>query len=121
MSPEVLANIEQATDWSNLSALGTLMALVLWFAMKGLPSIMEKWETASQTARADFREVVTGLIEDQRSQRAEFREELRLHREMSQDLSNAGHEAMRGLAESVDQLRAEVHATRCEVTHHGDT
>jgi len=104
MDTATLANIE-GMDWSNLSALGTLMALVLWFATKGLPSIMSKWETQAQVARNDFKEAVSDLVEDSRQQRQEFREELKLHREQSSRLAISGHETVKGLTVEVSNLR----------------
>ena len=100
----MLANIE-SLDWSNLSALGTLMALVLWFATKGLPAIMSKWETQAQVARDDFKDAVNKLVEDSRQQRQEFREELKLHREQSSRLALSGHETVKGLTVEVSNLR----------------
>ena len=96
----------EALDWSNLSALGTLMALVLWFATKGLPSIMEKWERQAQIAREDFRVSIERLVEDSRQQRQEFREELAAHREQSSRLALSGHDTVKGLTAEVGMLRA---------------
>jgi len=81
------------------------MALVLWFATKGLPSIMEKWERQAQIARDDFKVAVKDLVDDARQQRQEFREELQQHREQSARLALSGHETVKGLTAEVEMLR----------------
>ena len=113
--------------WSNLSALGCLIALVLWFATRGLPSIMEKWATATELARADFKETNGNLIEEVSRQRQDFREESELlrvefreesaaqrvafeatlgkQREQSRELALSGHDVVRKLTSEIKQLR----------------
>jgi hypothetical protein len=109
----------QGIDWSNLSALGTLMALVLWFATKGLPSIMTKWETQAEAARADFKSVVDSMIDESREQRRDFRIELQQHRDRSERLAMSGHEALNGLTGEITELK---HSLQSQMDRtHGET
>jgi hypothetical protein len=62
-------------DWGNLSATGCLVALVLWFAAKGLPTIMAKWAEEAAVARADFKEVCNGAFAESAAQRQDFKAE----------------------------------------------
>lgn len=105
-----LAQADMLTEWSNLSALGCLIALILWFATKGLPSIMDKWEGQSEAVRKDFKDVVTGLVVESKEQRKEFREEMKLHREQSGRLAVSGHEAVNGLSKQLAELKGAVKA-----------
>jgi len=114
-------------EWGNLSALGCLIALVLWFATKGLPGIMRRWGNEAEKARLDFKEVITGAFEESHkqredfkaesaTQRAEFRAEslaqrtafesaLAEQRDQSAQLAISGHNAVNGLAGEIRELR----------------
>ena len=97
--------VDSIAGWSNLSALGCLIALVLWFATTGLPEIMDKWERQSQSTRADFKEVVGDMITESKEQRQDFRDELKQHRELTGKMSVSGHEAVNGLSRQIADLK----------------
>lgn len=87
----------EIAPWAELGAVGCLIVTVLWMVTKGFPQLVERF-TAETTA-----------------QRAEFREELKLHREdlrehrvQSRELAESGHEAVKRLSESMDDLRDEL-------------
>tara|TARA_R110002020_G_scaffold457315_1_gene674173 strand:- start:50 stop:418 length:369 start_codon:yes stop_codon:yes gene_type:complete len=76
------------TDWSNLSALGCLIGLVLWFVVKGLPGLLERQARDSAAARADFKESIGSVVNECSQQRQEFREESALQRAAAKDEAN---------------------------------
>jgi len=100
--------MNSVAGWSNLSALGCLIALVLWFATTGLPNIMDKWEKESSATRADFKEVVDGLVLETKEQRKDFREELREQRKESHELAVSGHDAVNALSKQIYDLHETV-------------
>ncbi len=100
--------VDQVAGWSNLSALGCLIALVLWFATTGLPEIMNKWEKQSEATRADFKEVVTSMVAESKQQRQDFRDEMKEHREQSNRLAVSGHEAVHILSQELEDLKEAV-------------
>ena len=99
---------DSIAGWSNLSALGCLISLVLWFATTGLPKIMDKWETQSQSTRADFKQIVDSMMEESRAQRNDFRVEMKEHREQAFRLATSGHEAVNSLSEQIMHLHETV-------------
>jgi polyhydroxyalkanoate synthesis regulator phasin len=100
--------VDSIAGWSNLSALGCLIALVLWFATTGLPEIIAKWERQSQSTRTDFKAVVSDMIKESKEQRQDFRDELQQHRELTGQMSVSGHEAVNGLSRQIADLKRAV-------------
>ena len=66
----------EVADWSNLSALGCLILLILWFATKAVPALMDRWASDAEKARLDFRQVMDLAFSELKIQRDNFREEL---------------------------------------------
>ena len=106
------AKSEMVASYSNLSALGCLIALVLWFATTGLPEIMSKWESQSEAMRSDFRTVVDGMLAESKEQRQDFRDEMKLHREQANRLAVSGHEAVHVLSQQLNELKEAVEARK---------
>lgn len=75
------------TDWGNLSALGCLISLVLWFAMRGLPDILTRFDASLEASRRDFKEVVSSLVQSGEQARADYREESAAQREALNQLT----------------------------------
>ena len=96
---------DSIAGWSNLSALGCLIVLVMWFVTTGLPGLMSQWEAQQLAMRVDFKEVVSGLVAESKSQRADFRDELTTHRQQSLELATGGHESVALLSMQVAELK----------------
>ena len=118
------------TDWSNLSALACLIALVFWAMTKGLPSPLARQAQDSAEARKDFQQSVGRVVNECAQQRQEFRDELgqqrqaakeeaatmraafaamvEQQREHSAALAHAGHNALDGLANEIALLRGQI-------------
>lgn len=75
------------TDWGNLSALGCLISLVLWFAMRGLPDILTRFDASLDASRRDFKEVVSSLVQSAEQARADYRAESAAQREALNQLA----------------------------------
>lgn len=72
--------------WTNLTAVGTLIVVVIYLITKGLPSMLSKFSETLEKQRNDYRD------------------EMRLHREESTLLIRDGHEAINNLSKNVQQL-----------------
>jgi len=103
-----VSKTESLVPLSNISALGCLIALVLWFATTGLPGIMEKWEKHSDSTRDDFKEVVDAMMEESRAQRTDFRAEMKEQRKQAFELATSGHNAVNSLSEQILDLHKSV-------------
>ena len=76
--------------WAELGAVGCLIVTVLWLVTKGFPAIVDRFTIEAAT------------------QRQEFREELKEHRDQSRELAESGHAAVHRLADSFDELKDEL-------------
>ncbi len=100
MIAEVIQGASVIEPWANLTALGALIAIFVWFVTKGLPAMVKQF---------------TDQLE---KQRGDFREETQMARAQSKELAEAGHAAVNGLSASFLQLGESLRADRREGKHH---
>jgi len=112
--------VDNLTDISNLSALGALITLVVWFVTVGLPRLLKKASEREAIAREEYRQLshesqttfkegLVSVLEECKAQRIDFRDALSEHKNQSVMLAKEGHEAVNNLASEVRAFRSEIH------------
>lgn len=99
-------------QWTNLSALGALITIMVWGVTKVLPNMFQAYRDESQAQRREFLEEQAASRQEYREDIAamqnNFREELKAHRDQSKELAVSGHKAVDNLAGKVDTLTQEI-------------
>lgn len=100
--------VPKKTDWQNLTALGCLIACVMWAVFSGIPKGLEKINDMAGMFAREASEQRKDFRDELKVQRSEFREELQAYRLHSETLQKENTAALNSLANAFEGLTNQI-------------